>query len=143
MLFLSGCSQDDGQVLRLSNIVYDKQGGQNLHLDFASPKTEGPFPLVVCIHGGGWRAGTRTEYRQFQTQMAKRGIASISIEYRFAPAAKFPAQLNDVRKALDYVIADRERFPIDTSRVFGWVDRPEPIWHCWQAWKRTNATRHV
>ncbi len=49
--------------------------------------------------------------------MAKRGIATISVQYRFAPAAKFPAQLNDVRQALEFVLADRERFPIDASRV--------------------------
>ena len=45
------------------NIEYTNPDRQHLQLDMARPKTgDGPFPAIVCIHGGGFRAGARQEY---------------------------------------------------------------------------------
>jgi|GEM_PF-709788 len=116
-LAFAGCGPSDTHF-RLLDVEYDRPGGrQPLALDFVRPRGEGPFPLVVCIHGGGWRQGSRTEYAEFQSTMAGKGIATVSVQYRLAPAAKFPAQSQDLRNALNFVLADNARFRVDPKRV--------------------------
>ena len=107
----------DDNLVRLPDVVYDQPAGKPLHLDYVRPQGEGPFPLVVCIHGGGWRQGSRTDYKDFQTNMAGMGVATASVQYRFAPEAKFPAQLEDIRSALKFVLADSGKFRADAKRV--------------------------
>lgn len=112
-----GASLAEDGIVREPNIVYAEPDGKPLHLDFMRPEGPGPFPLVICVHGGGWRAGSRADYKAFQTNMAKQGIATASVQYRLAPAAKFPAQTDDVRNALNFVLADPQRFRADPRRI--------------------------
>ncbi len=117
ILFLfSGCGPRDDNV-RLPDVVYSRPASDPLKFDFVRPQGTGPFPLVVCIHGGGWRKGDRSEYAEFQSTMAGKGIATVSVQYRLAPGAQFPAQLEDIRNALKFVLADRTRFPVDPKHV--------------------------
>lgn len=113
----AGCNKTDEKLVRMLDVTYDRQDGHDLKLDFVRPEGDGPFPLVVCVHGGGWRQGSRTEYKEFQNSMAAQGIATASVQYRFAPTAKFPAQLNDVRSAVQFVVKDQARFKVDRSRI--------------------------
>jgi acetyl esterase/lipase len=113
----AGCGRHLDDHLRLLDLEYDKTEGESLKCDFVRPQGDGPFPLVVCIHGGGWRQGSRKEYAEFQSTMAGKGVATVSVQYRFAPAAKFPAQLHDIRNALKFVLADTSRFRIDPMRI--------------------------
>lgn len=121
LLVLSTLTSDvrsqDASVIRQPDLVYASPEGKDLHLDFLRPEGDGPFPLVVCIHGGGWRGGARTDYKDFQSSMAAMGVATASIQYRFAPLSKFPSQLNDVRAALQFLLADSARFHVDPQRI--------------------------
>ncbi|MGL4423722.1 MAG: hypothetical protein ACRCZF_23900, partial [Gemmataceae bacterium] len=67
------------------NIVFASPGGTDLKLDFVRPAGDGPFPLVILVHGGGWQAGARTEYAEGQQGFAKFGFATAAVQYRFAP----------------------------------------------------------
>lgn len=116
VMVLSAQSADDGLV-RLPNVIYARPDGKPLHLDFVRPQGDGPFPLILCVHGGGWRVGSRTEYKDFQTNMAKAGIATAAIQYRLAPQSTFPAPLQDLRQALKHVLASPDEFHIDPQRV--------------------------
>ncbi len=113
----AGKKGDDENLVRLPDVVYDQPGGKDLHLDFVCPQGDGPFPLVVCIHGGGWRGGSRTDYKDFQKSMVGIGVATASVQYRFAPDARFPSQLDDVRSALRFLLADAARFKVDPKRI--------------------------
>lgn len=108
---------DEGSLVSLPDVVYSQRSGKSLHLDFVRPQGDGPFPLVVCIHGGGWRGGSRTDYADFQKSMAGIGVATASVQYRFAPDAKFPSQLDDLRGALRFLLADTDRFKVDSKRI--------------------------
>lgn len=112
-----GARSADDPLVRQPNLVYDRPDGQPLHLDFMAPPGDGPFPLVVCVHGGGWCRGSRTEFKDFQTNLARQGIASAAVQYRLAPQARFPAQQNDLRNALKFVLASPQQFPIDPHRI--------------------------
>jgi len=112
-----GARSADDTLIRQPNLVYDRPDGQPLHLDFVAPPGDGPFPLVVCVHGGGWCRGSRTEFKDFQTNLARQGIASAAVQYRLAPHARFPAQQNDLRNALKFVLASPQQFPVDPHRI--------------------------
>src|SRR5438445_13309575 len=78
------------------DIEYANPDGQHLQLDLARPKTgEGPFPAVVCIHGGGFRAGSRNGYDALCVKLAARGYVAVTVSYRLAPKHQFPAAVHD------------------------------------------------
>src|ERR1700677_2990212 len=74
---------------------------QHLQLDMARPKTgDGPFPAIVCIHGGGFRAGSRKGYDALCLRLAQQGYVACTVSYRLAPKYQFPAAVNDVKEAI-------------------------------------------
>jgi acetyl esterase/lipase len=99
------------------DVVYSTRNGIDLKLNFVRPSGKGPFPLVVCIHGGGWQFGTYNEYMDFQKAFAAAGIASASVQYRFAPKDRFPAQLDDIIASVRFLAENQERFRIDPNRI--------------------------
>ena len=99
------------------NLTYSKIGDTELKLDFVRPDGDGPFPLVVCIHGGGWRGGSRADFKEMQQHMALMGFATASVQYRLTPKYQFPDQLNDVQAAISFLAENRDEFKIDPQRV--------------------------
>ena len=64
-------------------IEYTNPDDQHLQLNLARPKTgDGPFPAVICIHGGGFRAGKRDGYDALCVKLAERGYVAATISYR-------------------------------------------------------------
>jgi acetyl esterase/lipase/predicted TIM-barrel fold metal-dependent hydrolase len=99
-------------------LVYANRDGVDLHLDLARPaNSPGPHPLVVCIHGGAWMSGGRSGYAPVLRMLAARGYAAAAVDYRLAPLHRFPAQLSDVRQALDYLGSRARELGIDAERV--------------------------
>lgn len=87
-------------------------------LDLLVPEGDGPFPVAVWIHGGGWHSGSRQpEGDLLAGRFLPRGIALAAIDYRLTPTAPFPAQLDDCKAALAWLRANAARFSIDTERI--------------------------
>lgn len=101
------------------DIVYGKApDGTELKLDFARPISgPGPFPLIIWLHGGGWRQGDRKDYHSGVRGFAKLGWAGATVQYRFAPKHKFPAQIDDVRMALAFLRAHAKEYNLDPERI--------------------------
>src|SRR5437660_10948886 len=73
-------------VLFERNIEYANPDGQHLQLNLARPKSgSGPFPAVLCIHGGGFRAGTREGYDKLCVSLAQHDFVAATITYRLSP----------------------------------------------------------
>lgn len=79
-------------------------------------------PVVVVIHGGGWTRGARDEgyVRLICRQLTRQGFAALSVDYRLAPAARFPAQLDDLAQLLRWLSAEGGRLGLDTGAVGVW-----------------------
>src|SRR5580765_2018589 len=87
-------------------------------MDIVRPRGTGQaLPAVVCIHGGGFRAGSRKGYLDQCVRLAQRGYVAATVDYRLAPAAPFPAAVHDVKAAVRYLRANAARLDIDPSRI--------------------------
>jgi acetyl esterase/lipase len=87
-------------------------------LDFWKAPKGAPNPLLVMIHGGGFRQGSKS---QISPQLIKAchdaGISVASIEYRFSQKAPYPAQMLDCARALQFIRSKAEEWGIDPKRV--------------------------
>ena len=105
-------------VLFEKNIEYSNPDDQHLQLNMARPKEgTGPFPAVICIHGGGFRAGTRESFNGLCLQLAERGYVAVTVSYRLAPKYQFPAAVYDVKAAVRWMRANAEKYQIDPDRI--------------------------
>ncbi|MCJ1695544.1 alpha/beta hydrolase [Rathayibacter caricis] len=105
-----------------ADLVYDESTGQAV--DVCSPVDavdSAPLPAVLVVHGGSWARGDKADanWRPLCQWLASEGFVAVSVNYRLAPAAVFPAQIDDVSAALDWLLAPEqtERLGIDPERV--------------------------
>lgn len=99
-------------------VEFSNPDNQHLQLNIARPKEgTGPFPAVLCIHGGGFRAGTREGYDRMCVALAQRGYVAATVTYRLAPAYQFPAAVHDCKAAVRWLRANAGRLRIDPSRI--------------------------
>jgi acetyl esterase/lipase len=101
-----------GAVVR--DVVYTAPGGVAVRLDLRLPKTPGPWPLVVAVHGGGWTEGDKAF---FDLSPFLPGYAVASIDYRLYPDFRFPAMIEDVKSALRFLRAHAAEYGLDADRV--------------------------
>ena len=105
-------------VIVEKGIEYANPDDQHLQLNLARPKTgDGPFPAIVCIHGGGFRAGKRESYDGLIVRLAEQGYVAITVTYRMAPKYQFPAAVHDTKAAVSWVRANAAKYKIDPSRI--------------------------
>jgi acetyl esterase/lipase len=97
-------------------IEFRRAGGVPVLLDLARPSTPGPHPLVVFVHGGGWRVGERVHLARETRIFAGLGYAAATLDYRLAPEHVFPAAASDVRCAVRY-LSTRTDLGIDPRRI--------------------------
>jgi cation diffusion facilitator CzcD-associated flavoprotein CzcO/acetyl esterase/lipase len=87
------------------------------------PESAGPHPIVAYFHGGGWVLGSHESDDAFCRDLCRRADAVvISLDYRHAPEARFPAAPEDAWAALKWVAANAAALGGDPSRliVAGW-----------------------
>jgi len=110
-------SVPDG-VLFERGLEYSNPDQQHLQLDLARPKSgSGPYPAVVCIHGGGFRAGTREGYDKLCLTLAEHGYVAVTVTYRLSPAYRFPAAVHDCKAAVRWLRANAAKYSIDPARI--------------------------
>ena len=88
-------------------------------LDIYIPdKGEGPFPVILFIHGGGFEIGDKRDIHVLSFLMGlKRGYAVVSVNYRLSREAIFPAGLQDIKAALRWVKANCEQYHLNGNRI--------------------------
>jgi acetyl esterase/lipase len=99
-------------------VVSNPVGYRPLHLDLHVPPGEGPFPVLLWIHGGGWLTGSRvwTVDQQFHERMVDRGYAVADVDYRLALEATYPAQQADISAAVMWLRHHAPALRIDPGR---------------------------
>jgi acetyl esterase/lipase len=101
------------------NLEYVTHGHERNKLDVYVPdKAEGRLPLVVWIHGGAWKAGSKEGGPAMG--LVKQGYVVASINYRYSQQAVFPAQIEDCKAAIRWLRAHAAEYHIDPARVGAW-----------------------
>ncbi|MBL8238586.1 MAG: alpha/beta hydrolase fold domain-containing protein [Bryobacterales bacterium] len=102
------------------DIVYAKIGDRELLLDLYLPENEPakPRPLIVWIHGGAWRAGTKAQAPILP--LVRQGYAGASVGYRYTQEAPFPANVQDCKAAIRWLRANAAKYNIDPNRIGVW-----------------------
>src|SRR5438552_16487809 len=113
--FARGLERVDVLVRR--GIEFARPGDVPLTLDIYRPPTAGPHPVLVQVYGGAWQRGSPDLDRSFASWFAARGYLVVSIDYRHAPAARWPAQIQDVRSALGWILAHSQEYEADPRRI--------------------------
>lgn len=105
-------------LLELKNIEYKQIGERTLKLDIYRLKTlDQPVPLLVFIHGGGWRTGKRADYLPYLIDFANQGYVTATVSYRLQKEAKFPAAVQDVQCAIKWLRAHAHKYFIDPDKI--------------------------
>ncbi len=87
------------------------------------PTPAGPHPLLVWFHGGGWvLGGVDSDQPLCRDLCVRAGVAVLSVDYRHAPEARFPAAVDDARAAVEWVRAHVDELDVrpDAVLVGGW-----------------------
>lgn len=119
--------QDEGVAIHRDVVHTQVDGYRPLALDLYVP-THGAHRVVIYLHGGGWRRGSRrhgpgplgpTSNRLF-LRAAQQGLAVASIDYRLSAEAQFPAQCHDVDAACSWLALNRDRFGLGDGPLTLW-----------------------
>ncbi len=99
------------------NVVFATRDTGDLKADVYTPKTEGPHPAILVIHGGVWRIGSKSTTSSRSRVLADRGYVVVSIDYRLAPNNQFPDQIYDVKSAITWMRQNAAELSIDPDRI--------------------------
>jgi len=110
------CTFARGEILK--DIVYAQVGDVALKLDASVADGKGPFPTVIIVHGGGFTKGNKQMYvTPMLEPLSRAGLTWFSIDYRLAPQYPFPAAVEDVDHAIEFVKAHAAEYKVDTKRI--------------------------
>lgn len=96
------------------DIEFAKVGDRSLELDLHLPKRQ-VAPLIVYVHGGAWRGGSRGSMPL--EALVEEGFAVASVDYRLSTEAAFPAQVHDIKAAIRFLRARQSQLGIDAGTI--------------------------
>src|SRR5271155_4973982 len=104
-----------------SNVAYGVAGGETLLLDVYEPANNvgKPQPAIVLVHGGGWTSFDKSTMRALAQFLALAGFVAVPVNYRLFhdDATRWPAQLDDVQRAVRWVRANCAKYNVDPLHV--------------------------
>ena len=109
------------ELRRINDIDYvgDANPRQTLDLYIPEAKTESSYPVVLWIHGGAWRQGSKDRPGR-ALKAAGLNCAIVSINYRLTSEKSWPAQIHDCKAALRWVKANGKKYHLDAERIVVW-----------------------
>lgn len=104
------------------DVEYGVQGGEKLRLDiYQRAQTFGarPRPAIVLIHGGGWTSFDKSTMKGMGYFLARSGFVAVSVDYRLlrGDENRWPAQLDDVQRAVRWLRANAAKYNIDADHI--------------------------
>ncbi len=105
------------------DVTYCTPDGVALKMDLHYPASgEGPWPVVLYVHGGGWVSGDKAAGAGVADEqgLLEAGFLVAAVNYRLAPEYKFPAQIEDVKCAVRYLRAHAAAYNLDPERIGAW-----------------------
>jgi acetyl esterase/lipase len=110
---LQGVPAAEPRVVR--DVEYARAGDISLKLDLYVPANAQSPPLVVWVHGGAWRGGSKSNPSILP--LTEKGYAIASVDYRLSTVAPFPAQIHDIKAAIRYLRVSAKEHEISADRI--------------------------
>ncbi len=105
-------------IEEIKDVEYKNVNGKSLQMDFYRPKNaDGPLPLLLFIHGGGWRGGKRSDYLVYLTSFPQKGYMTATVTYRLKQDSIYPAAVEDVTDAVKWLFKNGENYGYDPNRI--------------------------
>lgn len=105
-------------IAEFKNIEYKNIDGKSLQLDIYKAKNlTKPAPLLVFIHGGGWKSGQREDYKSYLNSFAMKGYITATVSYRLLPDSVYPACVEDIADAVQWLFTHGENYGYDPDRI--------------------------
>lgn len=114
MILFSAITGIGQTVPTQKDIVYATVDGKELKLDLYLPAKPIAHGLLVWVHGGAWRGGTKDGVPKV---FPENGIPTASIEFRQSTEAKFPAQIHDIKAAIRFLRAKASDYGYGADRI--------------------------
>jgi acetyl esterase/lipase len=107
------------------DLEYGRVDDERLLLDVSVPEGEGPFPVAILVHGGGWGRGDKhsvppgdsADITPWFAPLTDAKFTWFSVNYRLAPAHRWPAGFDDLQTAIRWVKAHAAEFKGDPHRI--------------------------
>lgn len=105
-------------VREIKDIEYKTVDGKSLQLDLYIPENiQKPAPLLVFIHGGGWKGGKRSDYLVYLAAFAQKGYLTATVSYRLLKDGPYPACAEDITDAVNWFFRNGETYGYDPDRI--------------------------
>ncbi len=105
-------------IEEIKDVEYKNIDGKSLQIDFYRPKNRaGELPLLLFIHGGGWKGGERSDYLVYLVDFAKKGYITATVSYRLKRDSIYPACVEDVSDAVDWLLNNGEKYGYDPNSI--------------------------
>jgi acetyl esterase/lipase len=114
-VFPARAQMDDSGMKVMTDVEYASVDGHRLLLDLHLPEKVEGAPLLIWVHGGAWRGGSKS--RMPLGALVEDGWAIASVDYRLTPVARFPAQVHDIKAALRFLRARGGDYGFDTGKI--------------------------
>ncbi len=99
------------------DLTYASYGTRDMLADIFVPPGDGPHPVAIILHGGGWHSGDKMKFRAMGLELARRGYVTMAVAYRLSGEAKFPANIHDCHAAVRYIRAHAADYRADADRI--------------------------
>jgi len=106
------------QMTTHTDLAFANTGERDLLLDLYLPDGVAQAPLIVWLHGGAWRAGSKENVEALD--IVEQGFALASVGFRNSGEATFPAQIHDIKAAIRFLRAKAADYGYDASRIAVW-----------------------
>lgn len=107
-----------------SNIGIDKDveyaniNGVSLKADIYYPLDRSKkYPGIAMVHGGGWISGSKDNEKYMAQELASKGYVAMAVGYRLADVAKYPAAIEDVEKAIQFLKKNKKKYALDSKKI--------------------------
>jgi acetyl esterase/lipase len=108
-------AEDSGRSTVLRDVEYARIGEQALKLDLHRPIEKSRSPLIVWVHGGAWRSGSKSNMPL--AKLVEEGYAIASVDYRLSTQARFPAQIHDLKAAVRFLRGHDDQLGIHLQKI--------------------------
>ncbi len=99
-------------------IVYKQiSNTRSLQLSIYRPDNLETYPIVLIIHGGGWNSGSPDMLKPLAINLARKGLATATVEYRLTPEAIYPAAVNDLNDALQWLHDNADNYHLNKDQI--------------------------